>query len=279
MADTPREKPSKMIVSLQMGGIFFALANIICVAIVSHAWLSVRLEPKTIAITGSAKRAIESDMITWSGTITARNPELTVAYDKLKGDADKVHAFLIAHGISEDQITFSAITTTKNYVKQVITQPQASGTQTNGEVVAQQGATGNAGPVVIQTDKISNYVLTQAVSIESKDMKRVPDVSRSVTSLIKDGVEIDSAAPGYLYTKLAELKIDMVAEATKDATNRATQIVTNANGTLGKLVEAKLGVMQINPKNTSATSYEGNNDTTSLEKEITAIVTARFELR
>ena len=57
------------------------------------------------------------------------------------------------------------------------------------------------------------------------------------------------------------------------------QVVNNANGHLGKLVEAKMGVMQINPKGSSATSAEGNNDTTSLEKEITAIVTTRFELK
>jgi hypothetical protein len=40
-----------------------------------------------------------------------------------------------------------------------------------------------------------------------------------------------------------------------------------------------MGVMQINPKGSSATSAEGNNDTTSFEKEITAVVTARFELQ
>jgi hypothetical protein len=37
--------------------------------------------------------------------------------------------------------------------------------------------------------------------------------------------------------------------------------------------------MQINPKGVSATSAEGVNDTTSLEKEITAIVSARFEVK
>ena len=39
-----------------------------------------------------------------------------------------------------------------------------------------------------------------------------------------------------------------------------------------------MGVMQINPKNVSDVSDTGNNDTSSLEKEITAIVTARFEV-
>ena len=43
-------------------------------------------------------------------------------------------------------------------------------------------------------------------------MDKVPAVSRAVTSLIKEGVEIDSGAPSYLYTKLSELKINMLAE-------------------------------------------------------------------
>src|SRR6202012_1334285 len=108
--------------------------------------------------------------------------------------------------------------------------------------------------------------------IESADMKRVPEVSREITSLIKDGGEIDSGTPSYLYPKVSELTIDMLAEAAKDATTRASQIVNNANGRLGRLVEAKMGVMQINPKGSSGTSAEGNNDTTSFAKEITAIV-------
>ena len=65
----------------------------------------------------------------------------------------------------------------------------------------------------------------------------------------------------------------------KDATLRATQIVSNANGSLGKLVEARMGVMQINPKGVTQVSDTGNNDTSSLEKEILAVVTVRFELR
>jgi hypothetical protein len=92
-------------------------------------------------------------------------------------------------------------------------------------------------------------------------------------------VEIESSAPRYLYSKLSELKIDMLADATKDATTRATQIVTNANGSLGKLVEARMGVMQINPKGVTDVSDTGNNDVTSMEKEILAVVTVRFELR
>jgi uncharacterized protein len=272
----PESKSNRMIVSLQVGGFFFALANIICVAILAWTYVHVKLEPKTIEVKGSAKKAIESDLITWSGTITARDPDLTKAYDKLKSDSDRVAAFLKGNGVPDGEITFSSINTEKIHKRELLAPAAPDGPP----VISIPGSPNTAAnPVLVTTNKIELYVLTQNIMIESKDMKRLPEVARSVTTLIKDDVEIDSGSPRYLYTKLSELKIDMLAEATKDATLRASQVVNNANGRLGKLVEAKMGVMQINPKGSSDTSAEGINDTSSFEKEITAIVTARFELK
>jgi hypothetical protein len=187
--------------------------------------------------------------------------------NRLKSETDKVKAFVIAAGIPEKDITASSITTERHYKKEVIKAPSG---QTGGSAES---------PAVVTTDKVDGYTLTQVISITSADMEKVPVISRNVTSLIKEDVQIDSEAPRYLYTKLTELKINMLAEATKDATARAEQIVNNANGRMGKLVEARMGVMQINPKGVSATSAEGINDTTSYEKEITAVVSTKFEVK
>ncbi len=252
--------PKKLVVTLRAGGYFFALANIVCVAILAWAYMSVKLERKTISVTGSARKLIVSDVVTWAGTVTASDPDLVRAYDTLKKETDKVKGFVLAAGIPESEITAASITTTRHYKKEVV-----------------KGSTES--PAVITTDKIDNYTLTQIISITSTNMDKVPAIARNVTSLIQDGVQIDSDAPRYLYTKLSELKINMLAEATKDATARAEQIVDNANGRLGKLVEARMGVMQINPKGVTATSAEGINDTTSFEKEITAVVSAKFEVK
>jgi hypothetical protein len=259
--------PEKLVVTLRAGGVFFALANVVCVAIIAWSYVTVRLEPKTLAVTGSARKAIVSDLVTWSGTLTAHDPELVKAYDVLKVNSEKVKAFLVGSGIPEADITFSAITTGRRYKQEILPSPAAV------------AGTPVPPPTVITTEKVEMYTLTQSISVSSSDMTKVPAVSRSITSLIKEGVEIDSESPRYLYTKLSELKINMLAEATKDATLRAEQIVNNANGHLGKLVEARMGVMQINPKGVTATSGEGISDTTSLEKEITSIVSVKFEVR
>jgi uncharacterized protein len=270
MSDTsskPVTLPQKLVVTLRAGGVFFALANIVCVAILAWTYLSVKQAPKTLAVTGSARKAIFSDVVTWTGTVTAKDAELVKAYDALKVASDKVRDFLVTNGIPETNITLSSISTFRRFHQEVA-----------------PARTANAGApappaTLITTDKVESYTLTQSISVNSADMTKVPWVSRAVTSLIKEGVEIDSGPPCYLYTKLSELKINMLAEATKDATARAEQIVENAHGRLGKLVEARMGVMQINPKGASATSAEGINDTSSYEKEITAVVSVRFEVR
>jgi uncharacterized protein len=89
---------------------------------------------------------------------------------------------------------------------------------------------------------------------------------------------LESDPPQYLYTKLADLKIEMLAEATKDASTRAKQIAENSGCKLGAVRDARMGVMQINPLHSTSVSDAGNNDTTSMEKEITAVVSGRFEL-
>lgn len=270
MSENPNKPvtlPDKIVITLRAGGMFFAIANVICVGILAWVYLSVKLEPKALAVTGSARKAIVSDLVTWSGTISAKDPNLVKAYDALKSASDKAKEFLLTNGIPESDVTLSAITTTRRHHQDIIhTAPTSPGAPAPA-------------PTIITTDKVDMYTLTQSISISSTDMKNVPMVSRGVTSLIKEGVEIDSGSPCYLYTKLSELKINMLAEATKDATARAEQIVNNAHGRLGKLVEARMGVMQINPKGVSATSAEGNNDTSSYEKEITAVVSVKFEVK
>lgn len=271
--------PGKVVITLKAGGVFFAIANVLCVAIIVWAYLTIQFEPKTLQVTGSARKAIVSDLVTWAGSLTVKDPKLDVAYDKLKAQADKVRDYLIAHGIAESEIEFSAISTSRRYEQKAVLPPSSPASDNPSAPVMADRPTPVIKPIMVTTDNVEMYTLRQFVSIESHDTRRVPEVARSITELIRDGVEIDSGSCSFLYTKLSELKIDMLAEATKDATARAEQIINNAHGRLGKLVEARMGVMQINPKNVSGTSAEGNNDTTSLEKEITSIVSVRFEVR
>src|SRR5262249_44290977 len=160
-------------------------------------YLSVKHEPRTLDVKGSAKKAILSDTIAWDATITARDPDLIAAYDKLKADADRVAAFIKTAGVADKEVTFSSIATSKIFQREVIPTPPPAGAANSANPPP---------PTIMPTNKVEMYVLTQSVHIESRDMNKVNVISRSITSLIKEGAEIESGSPRYLYSRLSELK-------------------------------------------------------------------------
>ena len=121
------------------------------------------------------------------------------------------------------------------------------------------------------------YRLTQTVRVESADIDRLAQLD--TTPLVEQGVLFTTEPPQFLYTKVAEEKIEMLADATKDARARAEQIAVQGGRTIASLHDAEMGVFQITPIHDNGTSSEGESDTTSVEKTITAVVTATFLLK
>lgn len=128
------------------------------------------------------------------------------------------------------------------------------------------------------TNEIEAYVLSQGIEAASGEVDKVSEVSRQSTELLEKGIEFVSRQPEYFYTKLAELKLEMLAQASADAKKRAEQIVRAAGNKIGLMRSARMGVFQITPANSVEISDYGMNDTTSLEKKVTAVVHAEFAI-
>ncbi len=203
-----------------------------------------------IAVKGSAQRRIVSDVIVWRAEIIAQAPDMATAYRKLAKDQPEVVAFIKSHGVDEKLIKTSAVSIQEIHAR------------------SKEG--------VELPDTISAYRVSQNVEISSGEIEKVEKLSRSVTELIDKGVYIQSSPPLYIYTKLAELKVQMLADASKDARTRAEMIAQHTKSRVTRLHTAHMGVMQINPAFSTEVSGDGNNDKTSLEKDVLAVVTASF---
>jgi hypothetical protein len=234
-----------------------SLAIVISSVIVSSTFLKAKRLDQTITVTGSSKKRIKSDLMIWGTSVTAEAPKLADAYTKLTQDVEKVRAFLVAQGFSDNTIVISAVSTTQlRHVSKVSV----------GEVQPYGG-----GPV-------ASYRLTQSLEIRSPEIDKLTKVSRSVTQLINQGILLESDAPKYLYTHLSETKVEMLAEAAHDARERAQQIANSNGGKAGEMRSAQMGVLQVTAADSTQFSGEGMNDTTSLEKDITAVVHATFAI-
>ena len=232
-------------------GLILAVGFIIGEVIIGSTWRKVSRGNVTITVTGSASKEIRSDLAEWSIDYVAEAPTLTDAYAKLQVNSNKVKAYLVSKGISADKLKFSSIGTTTIYVHN------------------DKG---------VQTDQVAKYKLSQDVSVESNEVDKIDQLSREATELINQGVEVNSRSPQFLYTKISELKIEMIGLASKDAKVRAEQIASSTNNKIGEVRSSKMGVIQINSKNSTDVSDYGVNDVSSLEKTITAVVSMSFSI-
>jgi hypothetical protein len=228
-------------------GLCLAAGLIISAAQVTRAWLHIA-DSQVISVTGSAHQDVTSDLAVWTAAFSVEADQLSEAQQKLKADAARVTDFFQQRGITNAEI--SAIN---------IQQLRSSGNDDNSKTVG--------------------YRLRQTVRLESGDVARVMELQQQSSSLVEAGVELDDLGIEFVYTHLAEAKIDMLAAATKDAQARAEQIASEGGRNIRALRSAKMGVFQITPRNSSDTSAEGINDTTSREKTIRAIVSANFSLK
>lgn len=235
-----------------ISAIVIALAVVVGLWIVSNAYKYKFKSTETISVTGLAEKDFTSDLIVWSGSFSRYGYELKSAYASLKQDESAIKSYLNSKGIADSNIVFSAVTTTKNYQRKY----DKDGIEISNE--------------------FTGYTLTGSVRVESKDINRVEKLSREITELLEKGIELNSNPPEYYYTRLNELKIDLLAKASEDAKTRAETIAKNSGGSLGGIKKATMGVFQITGKNSNEDySYGGAFNTSNREK--TASITLKVD--
>lgn len=233
-------------------GICIAAATIASSVILSGGVLKVmKFTREQINVTGSATKEITSDYIVWVGDFSRRESDLKTAYKLLKEDFDKVKAYLASKGVIDTDTVFSQVYT---------------------ETVYKKNEKGN------DTNDIQGYTLSQNVTIRSYDVDRIMTVSRESTELIDKGVQFTSQLPQFFYTKLDELKIEMLARASENAKQRAESMARSTGNKIGFMRSARMGVFQITPVTSTEVSDWGENDTSSLEKKVMAVVTVSFAI-
>jgi len=237
-----------------LGYLIIALAIILSVVIATAAYKYKFKSTETITATGSAETDFISDQIVWRGTFSRQGYELKPVYASLKSDEAMIKQYLNASGVPDSNMVFSSVDIQRNYSNQY----------------------GNNGSVTGSV--FSGYTLNGTVTVDSRNIATVEKLSREITGLLEKGIELNSIPPSYYYSKLNELKIDLLAKASQDAKLRAETISKNSGASLGGISKASMGVFQITGKNSNEDySYGGVFNTSSKEK--TASITLRVEYR
>ncbi len=237
-----------------VGYVVVAISIIVSAALLGSAYTYKYKSQETIAVTGLGETSFVSDLIVWSGHIEVDTQNVAQGYKELEKHKAIVNEFILSKGIKPESVTLDFVRVDKQYE-------------------SSYGANGNyAG------QRFTGYTLVQPIVIESSDVENVEDMSREISSLIAQGITLESYSPAYYYTKLEDVKLSLIETASSDAYQRASKIAAASGAKLGKVQQARMGVFQITGANTNEEySAGGSLNTSSRNKK--ARITMRIEYR
>jgi hypothetical protein len=237
-----------------LAGLFLAAALCFASVTVTRTWVHLK-ESQLIQVTGSARKNVRSDLCVWNGVLQTEGKTLEEARAKFEKDQRRLVEFLTAKG-------FPRHTLSPVHVRDITPRGKGGAEADEGEVPQRVG-----------------YQLLQGVQISSERVEDLPNLAAECLTLLADGVVVQTSGIQYIYTKLPEARLTMMGEATDDARRRAEEIAGRGGRAVRELRTARMGVVQVNPLHGTSTSWEGNNDQSTLEKTISATVSAEFSLR
>lgn len=207
----------------------------------------------SVTVTGSAYEIVKSDSGTLDVSLNVRRPTKAIAYSEAKKQLPVIIDYLKSKGFDiENDVNVKSI---------------------NGYVSYKLSPSG------MSTNEIAYYNLSQPISIKSDDVNKIKDASLDITSLMDKGIDIEVRNTSYSYSKLSDLKVKLLESATKDAKQRASAMLKSTHNRVGNIQSVRMGVFQITPVDSTDVSDMGINDTSTIDKKITAVANVVFQIK
>ena len=224
---------------------------LVVIAVLMGAKLvSSTISGNTITVTGSAYEIIKSDSGSLDFNIQTKGATKQDAYNKQQEQIKIVEKYLQNKKI-------------KKIERKTV----------NGYYNYKRDHNGN------YTDIPDTYNMTQPYSISSDNVELIKEISNEITGLISKGVDINVYNTSYNYSKMPELKVSLLEKASTDARNRAASMLRATHNSVGKIQSVRMGVYQITPVDSTDVSDMGINDSTTIDKKVTAVANISFKVK
>lgn len=227
-------------------GLFMAVGLAVAGYFVSQTLYNAKVALNTAEVKGLAERRVEADQASWkiryraSGSSRDDVPRL---YEQAEKDQQTIIALLKENSLTDDEIEIGVL----DYKYQAFRDDQNK-----------------------LVDQI--HSLVGVISIETDKVKEIGAIRAKVNKLIAQGINIENEAPAYRFTRLNDIKPDMLREATTNARIAAGEFAENAGVKVGSIRSALQGGFSVRDIG------EDYGDTAKIEKEVRVVTTITFYL-
>lgn len=211
------------------------------------------LSREGISVTGSAYEIVKSDSGKLTFDINIQAKTKAEAYSIMKKQLPVVKNYLAEKGVPLENIEVKTYNGYYTYKYNNVTRSY--------------------------TNEIDFFKLSQPMEITSSDVNKIREISIDIQSLLDQGIDISVNQASYFYSKLPELKVKLLGAATTDAKDRASAMLKATHNKVGKIQSVKMGVFQITDVDSTSVSDMGINDTSTIDKKVTAVANVVFKIK
>lgn len=231
-----------------LGRLVLALGIMLGAGILGEAYYKAQeIKNPTVRATGIASQQYESDIVKWRVSVAYLSPanNRNIGYQNVSEQIDRLKDYFLKQGIVEDNITVATPTSYAQYDR-------------NG--------------------MISGYNVSQQIFVISNNLDQLEAMALKPSGLAELNVNLQDSGLEYYYSRIDDLKLQLLSAASSNAKARAKEITKGNSYKVGDLIDARSGIFQITEPYSTETASYGVYNTQSRKKEIRVTVNAEFEL-
>lgn len=195
---------------------------IICSIILGRSLQRFKTEDRIVSVKGFSEREVKSDLVVWTIRTRVASNDLSDGSKSIEEAKNKVIDFLLRNTIKESDIIQKDLVVNDKKAQEYV------------------NPTGDS----------FRFVIDKIIQVRSAEVDNIQKVSRMTDELLKAGVVISArneyeGSVKFFFTKLNEIKPEMLSEATRNAKKAAEEFAKESNTKLGNLKKATQGLFTI----------------------------------
>jgi hypothetical protein len=207
-----------------------------------------RAADRYVTVKGLAETFVTADLAVWPLRVTATGDDLGRVQEQIDADLATITGFLTEQGIEPEAIQSQRVEVT--------------------DLLAQAYRPEGAGE--------NRFILAQTVIVRTEQVDRVARLNQQTGELVRRGVVLaDAGGPVYLFTRLNEIKPEMLAEATRNARISAAQFAADSGSEIAGIRRASQGLFEILARDPAPGLLEPNQ----MAKQVRVVSTIEYRLR
>ncbi len=174
---------------------------------------------RSISVRGVSERDVTANLATWTISFSQEGSELDMVNARVEQQSAAVRRFFATSGFKPSDISDSGVSFNRVHV-----------TNDEGQRVE------------------TRVRVTRSVQLRTAEVLKAQQAHERLPALLRDGVELDGSNLNYSFTRLNQLKPEMIAEATKRARASAEQFARDSGAEVGQIRTASQGYFSVGPR-------------------------------